>query len=251
MGVDRPFRRTCRQFTDGHYALGGRWAYIMHPKFANSPEQYIRAFLLLQRDLQFLFDYIEPCENNLNCYSYRTHEILLRACIEIESNLKAIFLENGYIKKGDMTMDDYKKIEISHKLSSYQVKIPIWKGNGDIRTPFVAWKNNKPLIWYQAYNQTKHNRHEAFSLATFENMLDAVCGLLVVLSSQFWTHDFSPSDMAISWDGPTDGTESAIGSYFRIMFPTDWPNAQRYDFDWQELKQETDPFISFDYSKVS
>ena len=250
MGINRPFRRTCRQFVDGHYAEGGRWAYVMHPKYANSPEQYIRAFLLLQKDMQLLFDYVEPSENNLNCYSYRVHELLLRACIEIEANFKAIFLENSFTKRGEMSMDDYKKIEISHRLSSYQIKIPVWHGSGNVRKPFAAWKEGKSLPWYQAYNQTKHNRHEVFNMATFENMLDAISGLLIVLSSQFFTHEFSPSDMFISWDGPDDDMESAIGSYFRIKFPTDWPEEQRYDFNWQELKNDEEPFVSIDYSKI-
>ncbi|MEP6896240.1 MAG: hypothetical protein ABI986_11595 [Chloroflexota bacterium] len=251
MGVNRPYRRICRQFEYGTYTPPGGWAYIMHSKYANSPEQYIRAFLLIQKDLQLLFDYVEPSENNLNCYSYRIHELLLRACIEIEANFKAIFHENGFTKKGEMTMDDYKKIEVSHRLSSYQIIIPVWRGQGNIRTPFLTWKEDKTPSWYKAYNQTKHNRHEAFSMATFENMLDAVCGLLIVLSSQFWTHNFSPSGMAIGWDGPDDGIDSAIGSYFRIRFPTDWSDEQRYNFNWQELKKEEDPFIKFDYSKIS
>ena len=249
MGVNRPFRRTCRQFLEGQYSEGGRWAYVMHPKYANSPEQYIRAFLLIQKDLQILFDYVEPAENNLKCYSNRIHELLLRACIEIEANFNAILFENGFTKR-DMNMHDYKKIETSHRLSSYQIIIPVWRGQGNIRTPFAPWKEGKPLPWYQAYNQTKHDRHEAFSLATFENMLDAVCGLLIVLSSQFWTHDFSPASMVIEWDGPDDGTEYAIGRYFRIKFPSDWPEEQKYDFNWQEIKKEENPFTSFDYSKI-
>src|ERR1051325_5626530 len=121
MGINRPYRRICRPFINGHYGRGGEWEYIIHSKYANSPEQYIHAFLLLQKDLQLLFDYIEPSETNLNCYSYRIHELLLRACIEIEANFKAIFLDNDFTKKGDMmNMEDYKKIEYSHKLSSYQ-----------------------------------------------------------------------------------------------------------------------------------
>lgn len=251
MAINRPYRRICRQFINGKYSLDGGWAYVTHPKYANSPEQYIRAFLLLQKDMQLLFDYVEPSENNLNCYSYRIHELLLRASIEIEANFKAIFLENGFTKRGDMTMDDYKKIEISHRLSSYQIKIPVWHGFGNVRTPFAAWKEGKPLSWYQAYNQTKHNRHEAFSMATFENMLDAICGLLIVLSSQFWTHDFAPSDTLLSIGGPNDGMDSAIGSYFRIRFPTDWPEEQRYDFKWQELEKDENPFDTFDYLKLS
>ena len=93
MPVSRPYRRTCRLFSDGNYSWSGRLAYIRHPKFAKAPEHYIRAFLLLLKDLYDLFDYVEPADNNIDCYSYRIHALLLRACVEVEANCKAILVE--------------------------------------------------------------------------------------------------------------------------------------------------------------
>jgi hypothetical protein len=34
-------------------------------------------------------DYVEPADQNLNTYSFRIHELLMRACIEVEANCKA------------------------------------------------------------------------------------------------------------------------------------------------------------------
>ena len=82
--VNRPYRRTIRQFRNGSYGGG----FVLHEKYAQSPELSIRSFLILQKDLQNLFDYIEPANANLDCYSYRIHELLTRSCIEIESNFK-------------------------------------------------------------------------------------------------------------------------------------------------------------------
>jgi hypothetical protein len=45
--------------------------YVYHPKFAVAPEQYVRAFELIQKDLIELFDYVAPSDINLVCYSYR------------------------------------------------------------------------------------------------------------------------------------------------------------------------------------
>lgn len=252
MPVDRPYRRTCRQFTDGSYAEGGRWQYMVHSKYAQSPEHYVRAFLLLLKDLQVLFDYVEPADRNLNCYSYRIHALLLRACVEVESNCKAILIENGYKKEGDMNIKDYIKIDTTHRLSSYQVKIPIWNGEKNIRSPFFPWASKKPLPWYQAYNTTKHDRHLKFEEATFEHLLDASCGLLLILSAQFGTNDFSPADafIALEDSGHGDEMESGIGGYFRVRFPRDWPDEMKYDFDWQKLKNESDPFQTIDYNQV-
>jgi hypothetical protein len=247
MPVNKPYRRICRQFSNGSYAEGGRSRYIEHPKYAKSPEHYIRAFTLLLKDMQELFDYIEPSDKNLSCYSYRIHELLLRACIEIEANCKAILVENGYIKSNDMKMGDYKKINVSHRLSSYEVRLPFWRGTHNIRKPFLSWAIGNNLRWYQAYNVTKHDRHESFDLATFEHMTDAMGGLIILLSSQFYTHDFGPSDKVLALDEPRDGMESSICGYFRVRYPTDWPTDQQYDFEWQKLEKEADPFQEFDY----
>ena len=146
MAVDRPYRRTCRQFVDGHYR--GR-LYVKHPKFAESAEHYVRAFLLILKDLQNLFDYVEPADKNLACYSYRIHSLLIRACVEVEANCKAILKENGYRKRGDWNMWDYKKIDETHLLSLYEVQIPIWSGRMTIRTPFSAWSTGESLPWYK------------------------------------------------------------------------------------------------------
>jgi len=75
-----------------------------------------------------------------------------------------------------------------------------------------------------------------------------VSALLVLMSAQFWTHDFSPSGWGLSAGGPRDGMEAAIGDYFRVKFPDDWPAEQRYDFKWQHLEGQTDPFQVYPFS---
>lgn len=255
MAVDKPFHRTCRQFSNGSYTEGGHWRYLLHKKFAKDPQHYVRAFLLLQQDLMELFAYIEPAEVNLNTYSHRIQQLLMRTCVEIEANLTAILAENGYgKKKGDLKMNDYKLINHSHRLSSYEVRIPGWQGDGSIRRPYANWdETNKSLPWYRAYNKSKHSRHDFFQMATLEALLDAMCGLVVVLSAQFHQEDYSSGEKSLSIGSgysydTDDGMESAIGSFFRVKFPLDWPKEERYDFSWDCLKNLENPFGQFDYS---
>ena len=251
MPVNRPYRRTYRQFTDGRYNHGGNGAYVTHPNFANSPAQYVRAFLLLLKDLQEVFDYVEPADINLSCYSYRIHALLVRACVEVEANCKAILKENGYTKMSDMNMSDYKKINVSHHLSSYEIQLPYWNGANDVRCPFKAWSTGAPLPWYKAYNTTKHDRHEEFEEATFGHLIDACCGLLVILSAQFGTNEFTPSDSLVTIGSRFDGMEIGIGGYFRVKFPDDWPDEMQYEFNWQKLQYEPNPFQTIDYVTVT
>ena len=255
MALTRPFYRTFRPFVDGAYF--GKGDYIKHSEFARFPEQYVRGFLILQKDLQELFDYIEPSDENLKCYSHRINALLLRTCVEVEANFKAILTENHYSKKDDGAINiehDYWLINKTHHLSSYKVKIPYWRGKKDIRSPFCPWKDPsyKPLKWYQAYNTAKHNRAKEFKKANLDNLLDAICGLLILLSAQFGKEDFSSDYAFLIGSSYTTEWELAIGSYFQIKFPKpdEWPEEERYDFDWESLKREDSPFRKIDYDRI-
>ena len=91
---------------DGLYTESGRWQYMIHPRYAQSSVHYVRAFLLILKDLQELFDYVEPADKNLACYSYRIHSLLLRACVEAEAICRAVLKEDGYSRSGDWNMVD-------------------------------------------------------------------------------------------------------------------------------------------------
>jgi hypothetical protein len=203
--------------------------------------------MILLKDMQELFDFVEPADENLNCYSYRMHELLIRASIEVEANCKAILVENGYARSGNMTMTDYKKINASHHLSCYKVKMPFWNGMQGTRTPYSAWARNAALPWYDSYNATKHDRHNSFQRATLEHMIDAMGGLVIVLSSQFNDHSFGAANSYLGPKGSPDGMTSSIGDYFRIRYPDDWAMDERYDFVWQLLGNDPDPIQQFPY----
>ena len=250
MSVGKPFRRTIRQFIDGEYSEGGRWKYMRHPKFSTDAAHYIRAYEIIQKDVIDLFDYIEPDDLNNCTYSFRVHELLLRACTEIEANFKAILRENKFPKANGLNIADYKKMDASHFLSEYQVRAPVWQGNNKVFHPFKGWLEHGKPTWYQAYNSAKHDRHNEFRKANFDNLLNAVAGLLVVLSSQFLDGAFSSTaSLSINIDVPLDKFEHGIGSYFLIKFPENIPTNDRYDFNWQVLEGEADPFQDFDYTK--
>jgi len=254
MGISRPYRRMCRPFLDGDYTEGGRSLYLLHPGFAQEPRHFVRAFLSIQADLLTLMDFVEPADANLRTYSHKIHQLLVRTCIEVEANLTAILKENGYAEARGWTMKDYRLVEHSHRLSSFQVRVPIWRGTSGARSPFSAWSQPQgALAWYQHYNKAKHDRHESFHLATFEALIDAVAGLVVVPSAQFHSEDYSPNDKGLSIGSSysydtDDGMETAIGAYFRVRFPTEWPDADRYDFSWNDLRSQPEPFDRFDHA---
>ncbi len=252
MSIAKPFHRMVRGHKQSANSGYSSWAYIRDKHYAKAASHYVRAFSIIQSDLQKLFEYIEPDDDSLGTYSYRVHELLMRTCIEIEANFKAILNENHCsVAPHKQNMSIYEKVNTTHHLSSYEVILPIWNGSPRIWKPYESWTAGKPLPWYQAYNASKHDRQEEFKQANFHALMLSVSGLLVLLSSQFRTEDFSAGGDALGLAGDEyHEMEPAIGSLFRIKFPEDWAEEDLYDFDWSVLKLSTDRFAKFDYDAL-
>jgi hypothetical protein len=260
MSQSKPFHRNYRGFVETANSGYSQWAYIVDREYAQSPEHYIRAYLLIQHDLQKLFEFIEPSDTNLMAYSYRTHELLMRTCIEVEANFKAILKENIFNptdkignprSEKNWNIHDYRKVNNTHHLTAYRVHMPIWEGTKSVYEPFKEWSGSSDLSWYQAYNKSKHDRRLAFKEANFENLLTAITGLLVLLSSQFHTEDFAPGPTLLAAEVDSYySTEPALGGLFHIEFPDDWSDEEKYNFNWSDLKTQLDRFQKIDYDSI-
>lgn len=246
-GLPRPFRRTVRQLADGSYAHSGHGRYVKHPKYARDSIHFIRAFLAIDADVHGMLEFIEPADENSGTYSLKLHGLLMRICIEIEANLRAIMEENLYSMSGQWSMNDYKKVDRSHFLSLYQAKMPIWTGQKRTFCPFGLWRNGQRLVWYQEYNAAKHDRHGSFQKATFGNVIEAYAALAVVLFAQFRDETFSGPDLlALESTVDTEGFDYGPSRNILIK-PAILPPNERYAFDWRALCDEEDPFVQFAY----
>jgi len=261
VSLSKPFHRNYRAIKPGPQSGYSRWAYIHDRQYANNAEHYVRAFMLIQNDLQSIFEYVEPSDECRTAFSYRIHALLIRACVELEANFKAILEENTVTPpaKRSLNIGDYRKVDATHHLSSYEVMLPIWNGAPLILRPFEPWKPARgppnpgglTLPWYQAYNASKHDRQDEFKKANLENLITAIAGLLVLISSQFAREDFSAGPTLYSISGyDYHPMEPSIGSLFRIKYPDDWVDAELYDFDWNVLKTQKDRFEKIDFDAI-
>jgi hypothetical protein len=250
VAFSKPFHRNVRGIKHGPNSAYSGWAYVEEPEYAKNPEHYVRAFTLILNDLQSIFEYLEPSDECREAYSYRIHALLMRTCIEVEANFKAILEENSFTPPRLLNMSHYRKVDATHHLSSYEVMLPIWNGTSPILRPFEPWKawrgrsmpqgTKVSLPWYQAYNASKHDRQDEFKNANFGTLVDAVAGLLVLISSQFRHRDFSagPDFIGSATWLDTQGMEPSTGSLFRIKYPEDWTDDELYDFDWSAMKTQ-------------
>lgn len=250
--TNKPYYRIYRPLKFNNPNYGGNWEYIIDKDYSQNPEHYIRAFLLIQNDIFKLFEYIEPSDNNLGTYSFRIHELLMRICIEIEANFKAILRENHYSKpEADWNISDFKLINTSHHLDACKARFPIWKGEKNIFQPFYAFKNKKTPQWWKSYNQSKHNRNDNFQNANFETLLNSYSALFIILTSQFLDQEFKPGPKYLKEHGYCYyGGGFGIGSYLIADLPENWNNDELYNFNWETLKKEEVRFQKFDYDAI-
>lgn len=242
-----PYRRTARPFTDGGYQFSGKGKYLRCRAYAQDGRRYIRAAMLIESDLVRLFEYIEADAKNFPCYSFQIHSLIVRTCIEIEANFRAILSENGYKKSGNWNITDFRKVESTHRLSEYRVKVPDFTDGSHFFVPFSGWMEAPQPEWYTTYNSVKHDRHHAFASANFETLLNAVSALFALLASQFHTEGLVAGkdylSLAEAWD---DGFVSVAGSFFRVEFPKSWREEERYNFEYKDIRDEASFFKSLD-----
>jgi hypothetical protein len=149
-------------------------------------ESFVALRILLGK-LDQLFETIEPTTANLLAYGHRIREVLLLACMEVESSWSAVLRENEYLASGALTTNDYVKLFDPMLLDSYQLRLQSY-AHFPVVEPFTSWDKANPtksLAWYDAYNKTKHDREGNLTLATLHNAVQAVGAVVVMFHAQF------------------------------------------------------------------
>lgn len=150
-----------------------------------SAEQALR---ILIGKLDDLFLYIEPEGSGLTAFSHKTRELLLLACTELENVWKQYMkIAIATPTKKEFSTIDYVKLCAPLFLSEYELKLKPYK-NVPVIMPFKEWDSTKPsqsLVWYDAYNKTKHDRTAYFGEATLFNCICAVAANIVMFCVRF------------------------------------------------------------------
>ena len=83
-------------------------------------------------------------------------------------------------------------------------------------------------------------------------MLNAYCGLFILLCAQFGSRSYEPGPVLISigQDYSYYKGDFGLGDYLIIHRPTNWNQDDYYDFDWNELKHSKVRFQKFDYNTI-
>ena len=184
-----------------------------------------------------LFRVVEPDAANLSVFGHETRNLLLLACMEVEAALRAVLQANGYAANRFTTSDYVKLLPVLH-LSAYELRLSVYPGVPPI-SPFASWDSACPtqsLPWYDAYNQTKHDREGNFKVATLRHAINAVAGAVILAYAQFGLHPILAQRFGIftnskipecpetEWylflDDPPPEMDGSTGRYRRLSTPT-------------------------------
>ncbi|MGD6729809.1 MAG: hypothetical protein ACPKMZ_01940 [Pleomorphochaeta sp.] len=237
--------------------------YLRDNRNVKNPYDYIRKLEILYSRLEKIFEFVEPEDSNGDTYSIQLSSLLLDICTTIEANFRSILDKNGYKKdinknhEKDMknwNINDYYKVNISHHLSSYEIKIPFWKGSNNIRNPYEIWGSSKNSPkWYQSYNHVKHNMIGKFNEATLDTVVNSFCGLVILISAQFYDDTIIKDDdmfeeiKMVFGDNGGKGIKITDRINYLVYFPKDWSEDEKYDFKWKEIKDDKESFEKYSY----
>lgn len=165
------------------------------PRALEKERLFFQIYQSLEKELLEMTDYIHFSENNLDVYSVKLANFILRANVECESLLKELYkktkhfnslseakqskaLENSTYREVNAVYKlDKKKIYIASEIFYFQEKY------SEPFIPFVYKKNKKdPIQIYNAIKHDKVNNLEKADLETAINML----GTLFILNSYFF-----------------------------------------------------------------
>lgn len=134
-------------------------------------------YLSLERDMANTSQYIEPLGQE-NVYSFEFAKLLILSCTEVESLFKIVCSIISPNKcAGNIAA--YKEIILDKYPNIIDAKVSISRLNTSIK-PFDNWDTSK-LIWWDAYQDIKHNRGKFFPAATYMNAVTALSALYVLI----------------------------------------------------------------------
>jgi hypothetical protein len=136
-------------------------------------------FLAIEEDLYHLARFVEFSKENFTTYSIEFTRILLTSSAEVDVVAKQL-CDQFNPGCGASTMNQYRNIlrqelpvlaETHVDVSRYGLRLQPW----------VDFQKDENPKWWHADNNVKPHRHEQYSRANLENVLDSVAGFFLVL----------------------------------------------------------------------
>lgn len=177
----------------------------------------------IEKEVEKLLYYIHLDDNQLNVYSTKIAELILRICIDIESISKELYINLKDSVQNESFLNFDKAIQFLNKLwkieeksiiiSSYNCYLSTKKIN-----PFKVKEKRTgterlTFKWNNAYQNIKHNRYQSIEYGNIDNLFLAL-GALFILNIYYKNQSFY-----LGKDGNLTDFDLSLGSsIFSITF---------------------------------
>ncbi len=149
---------------------------------------YWPIYLNIEREFQQLLNFIHTNDEQLDVYSSKIGELILRSAYEIESISKELYYKNEGAEKGNIHFD-YVAIEYLDKIWKLESKVIIISAINSYQTnriirPFIKdfKKENDSFTfsWNNSYQSLKHNRVKNIKLGSLKTLFDITAALFML-----------------------------------------------------------------------
>lgn len=152
---------------------------------------YWSVYQNLEKELIELTNHIHVDDKQINVYSMKIAELLIRASIEFESLAKELYINNGGPKEDDNNLffdtDCMKHLNSLWKLESKRVQVVsnnFYFNNDENKLLSPLKKAHKrgssSEKWLQAYQAIKHNRRTSLEIANIKHLILSMAGLYIL-----------------------------------------------------------------------
>lgn len=137
-------------------------------------------FLTIEREFASTTEFAEPHSNNYKTFSDKYAGLILLIGSEVDVVSKELVKQIS-ANAARNNIWDYQKTICARYPKLHEQEIVVPRYNIKFR-PWESWQGNAPTSpkWWTAYNNVKHNRLFNRHVATQENTLNALCGLLLM-----------------------------------------------------------------------
>ena len=141
-------------------------------------------YLAICDDLERLSRYVEFTKANYRTFSVEISRLLLTTCSEVEVAAKAI-CQKIKADAARTNMDAWRACigKRFPKMSGLRVQIACHRLTF---TPWKDWAEDQNPGWWKGYNAAKHDLDLHYSEANLGNLLEAACGLTILLHYNYY-----------------------------------------------------------------
>ncbi|SDL86578.1 hypothetical protein SAMN04488034_1195 [Salinimicrobium catena] len=127
-------------------------------------------------------------DNQINVYSSKISDLILRSAAEIESIAKELYKKNGGVKENNILFDK-DCIKHLNQIWKLEDKVIIISSSSCFQSqkiikPFIKteknFRNKLTYSWNNAYQNLKHNRYESLHFGSLKYLFDILAALFIL-----------------------------------------------------------------------